>query len=618
MPTRRRSARSSTLSDSATEDNSEYGAIDEEARELEKKARALDAARKSYMEDSQKIINKQQDAIERLKKENSSLKEELNSQLKVESAEPTTSQHGRIVQLKELVESYVHKVELEQRKIEEQAKDTEVYEAKVLHLRKLVGGASGAQDNSKQLQRMCSMLENRLETAQVKYNQLLSKNRRLREEIESMRKERITFENIYRKMEAELQHKKGELSAKIEASNTAYEARDQALAEAAALTAKADGEQSEFEIEMARLAARAGLGRGSGGSSARNLLYSSVTSLRHSKESEPGGTGETVASFEEAFEKLKAAPGGEGQPKDVVASFVAKEDANLALFHRVRELKQEVKRLEETKAEKQAEMERVRRQGVLCSDSGPRSELVQSLRAELEQLKDRAIGIQGKNEDTVKAVEAVQSEVRRMAQELKAALPPAGADAEAGEEAAEGSVLQALLGAFEQRINEAATMWSAYQASRTGGGWRQGSTASSSCLTRSASEKVRVIAPTISQEDDNTASGSSDEERPLTREQLKSKMARDSGSAYEEFLCEKGSPSAVSGSTASNRQDKRQPRRAPSSAVHPRRNASSAGAKLRVASARGPLTRREQPAGPVAEHPDASRTQHAKPTGAWK
>ena len=88
----------------------EGNGVDVAARDLEKKSRALDGAKKGYMEDSQRIIQKQQEAIDRLKSENSKLKESLDDVAHVDAAVPTSMEHGRIIHLKELVESYSRKV----------------------------------------------------------------------------------------------------------------------------------------------------------------------------------------------------------------------------------------------------------------------------------------------------------------------------------------------------------------------------------------------------------------------------------------------------------------------------------------------------------------------------
>ena len=73
-------------------------------------------------------------------------------------------------------------------------------------------------------------------------------------------------------------------------SNIAYEARDEAVAEMAAIRAKADGEQTEFETEMARLGARLGDGRRNRDAAMRDLLYSSVKSISHLKASSSNGS----------------------------------------------------------------------------------------------------------------------------------------------------------------------------------------------------------------------------------------------------------------------------------------------------------------------------------------
>lgn len=97
------------------------------------------------------------------------------------------------------------------------------------------------------------VLENRLDKALVKFNEALAQNKRLRDMIENLRRERVVFDQIYKKLERELQHKKKEITGIVEISNIAYEARDQAQTEMSALRAQADREQSAFEAEWIEL-----------------------------------------------------------------------------------------------------------------------------------------------------------------------------------------------------------------------------------------------------------------------------------------------------------------------------------------------------------------------------
>jgi len=87
----------------------------------------------------------------------------------------------------------------------------------------------------------------------VKFNQAVTANGTVREEINKLRRERAVFDSIYRKLENELQHKKKEMANIIEQANAAYEARDSAQSQMASLKQQADKEHAEFEKEWKEL-----------------------------------------------------------------------------------------------------------------------------------------------------------------------------------------------------------------------------------------------------------------------------------------------------------------------------------------------------------------------------
>jgi len=53
--------------------------------------------------------------------------------------------------------------------------------------RKKMGGVNAARENNVQVQKQIRVLENRLEKAYVKYNEAVAHNKRLREQIDSLR-----------------------------------------------------------------------------------------------------------------------------------------------------------------------------------------------------------------------------------------------------------------------------------------------------------------------------------------------------------------------------------------------------------------------------------------------
>lgn len=67
--------------------------------------------------------------------------------------------------------------------------------------RKQMGGVNAAATNQRNIQKQVNLLESRLDQALVKFNKTVSRNKRLREEIDGLRGERVTFEKVYKKIE---------------------------------------------------------------------------------------------------------------------------------------------------------------------------------------------------------------------------------------------------------------------------------------------------------------------------------------------------------------------------------------------------------------------------------
>merc|ERR1719181_803168 len=115
------------------------------------------------------------------------------------------------------------------------------------------GGANAALENHKATQKQIRVLENRLDKALQKFNEAIAANKRLREQIDTLRRERLVFDDIYKKLENEQKMKKMEMASIIDQANAAYEARDSAQAQMASLKQQADKEHVEFEKEWREL-----------------------------------------------------------------------------------------------------------------------------------------------------------------------------------------------------------------------------------------------------------------------------------------------------------------------------------------------------------------------------
>jgi chromosome segregation ATPase len=227
----------------------------EPTRELQKKYSAMERDRKAYSDESRAVIRKQRTTMDKLRKDNDTLKEELAIETKQAMASNSSAAAAQIAKLQDQADTYTRKIEMEKRRIEELDKQIESMEKNILEQRKKMGGVNAAKENHTQITKQIKILENRLEKALQKFNEALAHNKQLRETIDNLRRERVVFDQIYKKLERELAEKRAEMAEIIDAANDAYAARDQAQEEMARLKKRADQEQMNFEEEWKQLGA---------------------------------------------------------------------------------------------------------------------------------------------------------------------------------------------------------------------------------------------------------------------------------------------------------------------------------------------------------------------------
>lgn len=314
-------------------------------------------------------------------------------------------------------------MEAEKKTLSELRSQQKLMQDKILDLRKKMGGVNAARENQRMVNKQVKILENRLDKALVRFNEALSENKRLRQEIDNLRRERVVFDNIYRKLERELHEKKRQMANTIEMSNQAYEARDQAQIEVAAIEQTNAKEQSDFEAQMSQLEEsireekerRAALlegeedealTRGDMTPEEEDKLKQNVTQTAWSMARDKASiqvSMEKVQSYEEAWTKIKAATGIQ-DINELVRIFIANEDQNFSLFNYVREQNSEVEKLEEQIAELREEEARHAQEG--GGDASQHKQLLQDLESKLEATNAAAQKFESKFQDAQKTVRA--------------------------------------------------------------------------------------------------------------------------------------------------------------------------------------------------------------------
>ena len=331
-----------------------------ELLQLQREYRHMELNRRAYAEESQALLRKQQTTIDKMRKDSDGLKNEIAMILRASNRATSSAQSAENLQrLHDTGDKYANVIDFERQNIQTMEEQIQIMKQKILHQRRAMGGVNASKDNHYMIQKQIRILENRLEKALVKFNEAISHNKTLRDNIDDLRRERIVFENIYRKMERELQDRKRQMAEVIELSNQSYEQRDTYQMEIAAIEQANRKEQEEFEEQMMELgrmletdlklpAPGARTGTASGGKTTMRLDTGSKESGSPSKSKSMGGGGdmlslERIQNFEEAFNKIKGAT-GITDIEELVRTFIKNEEHNFSLFNYVNEQNNEIER----------------------------------------------------------------------------------------------------------------------------------------------------------------------------------------------------------------------------------------------------------------------------------
>ena len=182
--------------------------------------------------------------IENLKSETKKLREQLcldnlqQSNLGVET---------EIARLQEQGDNFARKIEIEKKKISDLDQKISMMTEKLKAQREAVGGAQGAKETNEGIARKIKSLENKLDKSLQKYNEAIAHNKQLREQIDKLRRERVVYDSIYKKLEEELQSKKEEMKIVVKKGFKAKKKRDEAKQKMEELKKEAEKEQEEFE-----------------------------------------------------------------------------------------------------------------------------------------------------------------------------------------------------------------------------------------------------------------------------------------------------------------------------------------------------------------------------------
>ncbi|KAJ3135559.1 Coiled-coil domain-containing protein 63, partial [Physocladia obscura] len=379
----------------------------------------MEGDRKAYSEESRLVITKQRATIEKLKRDNDHLHEELRL---LETRNDDKKKNG--AQSKK-VEFMTDQAETYQRKIKAIMTEIAILDSQIAHMdrdidqqRSQLGGVNAASQNSDAIEKQIRVLENRLDKALVKFNKSLAVNKRLRAIIDNLRRERLVFDNIYRKFERELLEQKKQMAEIIEASNSAYEARDEAQTKIIALREKADKEYQAYVQEikeldraleqdrklkefMATKVADRLEGQFQDGLSRKRNEKDTFAKSFPSQEN----ISESLDTYEKAFAEIRKVTGTQ-DIGELVARFKAIEDQNFSLFNYVNEINNEIEKMAEEIVHVQKKIDGLRVEIVAAEEETKRT--MKGLEISLEKSKSKCSAFEKQYHDVTQLLDELR------------------------------------------------------------------------------------------------------------------------------------------------------------------------------------------------------------------
>ncbi|KAK3536339.1 hypothetical protein QTP86_006369 [Hemibagrus guttatus] len=225
-----------------------------EMSKLQRQFRIMEGDRQAYSVQSQELTRKQRLEIEKLLKEHEELQKNLcvsESQSRKQADTHYTQQLRALLNRRDELDEQLERERLSQAELE---REIQYIQKKLEELRKGdVGTFHRQKSQVLHIQKATRTLENKLDRALIRFNQQLAKNSQLREELETLRVERVRFQQLHHKLDKELQEIRREIGDVISMSTAAYDARVEAQTKMTMMKEKAVKDLAQYNAEMKEL-----------------------------------------------------------------------------------------------------------------------------------------------------------------------------------------------------------------------------------------------------------------------------------------------------------------------------------------------------------------------------
>ncbi|KAL6111933.1 odad1 [Pungitius sinensis] len=354
------------LATSAHSDSSELdiNGTESEIAKLQRQFRIMEGDRQAYNNQAREQIRKQQQEIQNLLKEQEDLHMNLGTfkslSRQQQDSEDAQCRHALLEQ-RDVLEEELEKEKQCQKELEKEITNMEL---QLVELRKGEVSSGDAQKSVLQrTQKTIRTLEYKLNRSLTRFNEQLTKNSHLREELQTLHIERIRFQQLHNKLDKELYDVRKKIGEIVNLSTAAYDARVEAQSKMTMMKEKAEKDLAQYNAEMKELERVIALefslkefmttkcSERSGQDQGHEVEHKQLSEAKEQRRMASGEESQGV--LEEVFERIQAVT-GEDTLDMLVSRFIQVEDQNFAHFNFVNEQNMEAEALQDYISKTQA------------------------------------------------------------------------------------------------------------------------------------------------------------------------------------------------------------------------------------------------------------------------
>ena len=315
----------------------------------------------------------------------------------------------------------------------------EVYKKKIEHLRAKIQDANEQiihQEQNKMLEQKRQsggdsltlskiekeklILVERLNHKLGELNKKISHNKELRTKIDELRQERARYDEIYTKLEHDVQHQTEQMTCELEKGKAALKSRDKAISELEALNKQLQEGRGALKLEQEELGTLEEQFQRHEQQSAElsanmrpNTNISQKTSAEEDQNEEEEYDDEQA--LDDALAKIKSLSGIDDVNK-LIQAIERKEELHFGLFSRIAELEEEAAKIESKITDAEEELKKVQRCGKNIVSQKQKE--LKLLDKKQKQLQEKAQYIEAQYQAQIDVWNSVRSKIMTVHNEL--------------------------------------------------------------------------------------------------------------------------------------------------------------------------------------------------------